>query len=40
MAIVAKRLIPTCTGARLLLPGAFALVFCLSVGVCQDLSKN
>jgi hypothetical protein len=40
MAAVAKRLIPRCTGARILLQGAFALVFCLSVGICQDLPKK
>jgi len=27
-------------GARVVLPGAFSLIVCLNIGVCQDLPKN
>lgn len=40
MAVVAQRLIPRCMGARILLSGAFALLFCLHTGVCQTLPKS
>jgi hypothetical protein len=40
MAIGAKRLIPRCMGARVLLPGALSLFLCLSIGVCQDQPRN
>ena len=40
MAVSAQRLIPRCMGARILLPGALSLVFCLNIGICQDSSEN
>ena len=40
MAVIATRLIPRCMGARVLLPGAFSLIFCLNLGVCQNPPKN
>jgi len=40
MAVVAKRLIPRCMGARTLLRGAFSLIVCLNMGVSQDTPKN
>lgn len=40
MAIGAKRLIPRCLSARVLLPGALSLGFCLSTGICQDQPRN
>ena len=39
MAVVAKRLIPRCMGARVVLPGAFSLIVCLNIGICQDSPK-
>ena len=40
MAVSAQRLIPRCMGARVLLPGALSLVFCLNIGICQNSSGN
>lgn len=40
MAVVAKRLIPRCIGARVLLPGAFSLIVCLNISLCQQPPKN
>ena len=40
MAVVAKRLIPRCMGARILLSGALTLVLCLNQAVGQNLPKN
>ena len=40
MAVGAKRLIPRCMGAKVVLPGALCLVVCLSVAVCQDQPRN
>ena len=40
MAVSAQRLIPRCMGAKILLPGALSLVFCLNVGNCQNPSGN
>jgi hypothetical protein len=40
MAVVAKRLIPRCIGAKVLLLGAFTLALYLNIGVCQNLPKN
>ena len=40
MAVAAKRLIPRCMGARVLLPGALSLIFCPPVGICQDQLKS
>ena len=40
MAVVAKRLIPRCMRARVLLSGAFSLFLYLNISVCQNLPKN
>ena len=40
MAVSGQRLIPRCMGARILLPGALSLVFCLNIGICQNSSGN
>jgi len=40
MAVGAKRLIPRCMGARVLLPGALSLIVCLSGAICQDQPRN
>ena len=40
MAVVTKRLIPRYMGARTLLPGAFSLIVCLNICLCQDVAKN
>jgi len=40
MAVVAKRLIPRCIGAKVLLLGAFTLALYLNMGVCQNLPKT
>lgn len=40
MAVSAQRLIPRCMSAKILLPGALSLIFCLRVGMCQDPPKN
>src|SRR5215469_14019606 len=40
MAVSAQRLIPRCMGAKILLPGALSLIFCLPAGMCQDPPKN
>lgn len=37
---MAMRLIPRCTGARLLFPRALSLVFCLRAAVSQDQLPN
>ena len=36
MAVVAKRLIPRCMGARTLLSSALSPIFCLGIAVCQE----
>ena len=40
MAVGAKCLIPRCMSARIFVPGALSLVFCLSIGMCQDQPRN
>lgn len=40
MAVGAKRFIPRCMGARVLIPGAFSLLLCLGTGVCQDQPRH
>lgn len=40
MAVGAKRLIPRCMSARVVLPGAFSLLVCLSTAICQDQPRN
>lgn len=40
MAVGAKRLIPRCMGATVLLPGALSLFVCVHIGICQEVSRN
>ena len=40
MAASAKRLIPRCMGAKIILLGACSLVLCLGIGICQDQPKD
>ena len=40
MAVSAQRLIPRCMGAKILLPGALSLIFCLNTAMGQDPPAN
>ena len=40
MAVCAKRLIPRCTGTRILLSRALCVIFCLPVAVYRDQQSN